>query len=1149
MLLDDLLSPPLPRQPDQVGDLLDRILGDPRRMRQGPAIPLPELTPEVRDSLLRQLAQGTMSGLEYVGNTLDKPGRAVRGLLGGRPEELAALIPFSDTLGLTDINNAVSGRDLLEQYGLLNRNKPGFDPGDIAGFGVEMALDPLSFIGGPVNALTKGGRAALKAAGSIDEATGVMKKLKGLTPKAMADEIRAGERGLLQFQTPWIPFLADPVPIGKPLFAGSERAADLLEALHYGKYVGAPVRALRGVFDQRVAGEFGPEMQRAADTAYEAAQNWKAGMQNLHLDLTAKHQEAAELYQTVMAGKAAETPFDEVLRQLNERQGPISLADAADYFKAASDSADPATIDAASRAFYHLSDKMRNMDDTIFRQLKEYGLDVNELQDLFVRHSARRHGGNRKVAEWVREANLFSANFPFAISRMPVLKNLPEGTKTVNEIASDPLFTAIRNKESIFEELIAPSLPSGAQVWERVSTPVKGGKRKSARILTSEARETLRNAMRAKYKLLPSFATDEHLDQVIDYFSSAPIAILKQGDAVAKFDNLADAMQFVGGDRMKTIIKSGKDQYSVYRPGGLFNRGTLNDQLDYMLHAGRVMATMDTLHNIVSDPSIVNSAVVGTSLAELWKQMGLTDDGLVTLLTKQGKQVTDAAHAQQIASQLRIPEDIAKATRRIMEAQKNPEVTFGFVKALDKYNNLFRAHLTTPWPAFHNRNLISGQWANWATGMWSARSMIQAGDLLKGKVPEGLENILAEIKTYEVAGFGKGATQGQLHSMFGGRAGSADVPIKGAWNYIKGGFSEGDATLLQRVNPFNVEGGFEVPLLGKGSARTDATTYAPAAMGERAADVVEFVNRVAPYIELRKRGWSPAAAARKVRLVQYDYREMSKFDRTVGRRLIPFYGFWRKNLPAQIRELIDHPGGRAAQTIRAANSLRENKEGYIPNWLGEGLPIRLGADSSAYNLLSTVPPNEVPGTATFISSSGLLPIEEAFNRVSFEGGKPDIKRIVQKLLAQTASPFSTPAQMFTGEQFWSGRNLSDLHQFPTENPQINFLLGQTPATRAVSTARTVLDDRKTNIAKLLNILVGGIRSTQVDEERAMALEGRQILEDMLGGQPDAGKVTRFYLKPDDIAEVSPDLIDQMSLYQAVMQQLAEINKKRKAKQQ
>lgn len=90
-----------------------------------------------------------LDALGWVGETLDKPGRALRGLLAGRPGELANLVPFSDTRGWTDPSQSVSGRNLLENWGALapKGEDEGFGLGDIAGMGLEAALDPTNFVG------------------------------------------------------------------------------------------------------------------------------------------------------------------------------------------------------------------------------------------------------------------------------------------------------------------------------------------------------------------------------------------------------------------------------------------------------------------------------------------------------------------------------------------------------------------------------------------------------------------------------------------------------------------------------------------------------------------------------------------------------------------------------------------------------------------------------------------------------------------------------------------------------------------------------------------------------------------------------------------------------------------------------------------
>src|SRR5690606_20141832 len=84
-----------------------------------PTAAFPPLTPEEEESLLQRIMGASMGGLQFAAQTLDKPGAAVRGLLAGEPGQLLNLLPFSDTLGITDPSERVYGRDLLEQAGAV----------------------------------------------------------------------------------------------------------------------------------------------------------------------------------------------------------------------------------------------------------------------------------------------------------------------------------------------------------------------------------------------------------------------------------------------------------------------------------------------------------------------------------------------------------------------------------------------------------------------------------------------------------------------------------------------------------------------------------------------------------------------------------------------------------------------------------------------------------------------------------------------------------------------------------------------------------------------------------------------------------------------------------------------------------------------
>ena len=125
------------------------------QQQQAPLGGLPEIEPTWFGRASSLVTNPLNSLLEF----LDKPRNIVTGLLAGKPQVLWELLPGARSFGI-DVPK-VSGRDLLEEYGLLDPNTPGFDKGDVAGFAADVALDPLSYLG--VGALTKAG--ALEKAG------------------------------------------------------------------------------------------------------------------------------------------------------------------------------------------------------------------------------------------------------------------------------------------------------------------------------------------------------------------------------------------------------------------------------------------------------------------------------------------------------------------------------------------------------------------------------------------------------------------------------------------------------------------------------------------------------------------------------------------------------------------------------------------------------------------------------------------------------------------------------------------------------------------------------------------------------------------------------------------------------------------------
>lgn len=115
-----------------------------------------------------------LDALGFIGNVADTPGSVARGLLAGDPGAAFG--------GVFDPSRRLSGRDMLERLGALGANEEGLDFGDVAGFGAELATDPLNWLG----AAGIGKVAGMKNAAAANNARREMMLAKGAMPEEIA---------------------------------------------------------------------------------------------------------------------------------------------------------------------------------------------------------------------------------------------------------------------------------------------------------------------------------------------------------------------------------------------------------------------------------------------------------------------------------------------------------------------------------------------------------------------------------------------------------------------------------------------------------------------------------------------------------------------------------------------------------------------------------------------------------------------------------------------------------------------------------------------------------------------------------------------------------------------------------------------------
>lgn len=127
------------------------------------------------------VSEHVLNAANVVGNALDTPASMVR----------SALIGENPLTAAVDTSQRRSMRDVLERYGVLGPNEQGLDAGDAAAFALNMAIDPLNWIGGLgfVKNLLKS--RALSKMDDVAEAgfsPDVIKHLSGMKPSAVGPD-------------------------------------------------------------------------------------------------------------------------------------------------------------------------------------------------------------------------------------------------------------------------------------------------------------------------------------------------------------------------------------------------------------------------------------------------------------------------------------------------------------------------------------------------------------------------------------------------------------------------------------------------------------------------------------------------------------------------------------------------------------------------------------------------------------------------------------------------------------------------------------------------------------------------------------------------------------------------------------------------
>ena len=308
-----------------------------------------------------------------------------------------------------------------------------------------------------------------------------------------------------------------------------------------------------------------------------------------------------------------------------------------------------------------------------------------------------------------------------------------------------------------------------------------------------------------------------------------------------------------------------------------------------------------------------------------------------------------------------IPPEAAEHLRRVVEVWKDTNTPGELMRAFDGTTQMFKSGATVLFPQYHVRNNAHNLWSTWLAGVRNPMRSVDAVRVL-GSIAfkDGLFSFTDAL--------GKKWTAKQLVNAAENRGGlgfgqSSKIEL--------GGIEIDKAARVKWRNLIRMEDveNVGVPRSGKklpgreglswgitGRARIPIAVAktpirAPARLGRMVGEASEDAAKLTIIIDQLKKHGDLDVAVQQAKKYLHDYSDVSPFEKTTMRRVIPFYTFSRKNIPLMLETIVSQPAriSELAQFQRAMQSGEDPVDlAMIPQFISRGLfGLNMQADGSA----------------------------------------------------------------------------------------------------------------------------------------------------------------------------------------------------------
>jgi hypothetical protein len=312
-----------------------------------------------------------------------------------------------------------------------------------------------------------------------------------------------------------------------------------------------------------------------------------------------------------------------------------------------------------------------------------------------------------------------------------------------------------------------------------------------------------------------------------------------------------------------------------------------------------------------------------------------------------------------------------------------------WVNVFDKYQTIWKMWNSVVTPGFHIQNTLSNAYQSFLGAGASAmnpKRLKKAAQIIKGADPKQTITINGEKFTHQQLKY-MAEQEGLLNTFFG--------------------------------NEFEIYGGEASKLTkGKINPKIDPTSlndFIGYKIGGKIGAGIEETQRMNLWLNYLEKGQTPKEAVESVNKFMFDYADLTEFEKTYMKRIIPFYTFMRKNIPMELEQIIEQPQ-KYQQTAYAINEFQHmSGDNYIPledrdEWRQDFIQF----------------PNQKDGINAGININ--LPYQQ-------------LERLApNKLLGQTSPAIKTPIEALTGKYLYTGLDVeSPLDYLAGQNAYANML--------------------------------------------------------------------------------------------------------------